>query len=372
MTGFKEAAKALREAAPEIKVFAGLDGTVDEIIHIVEKRTGAHVEDYQRFEKIADFGEKIVQASGLSSNFEMVPVLVKIGGNGPIYVNALLELGLRVTYCGSLGYPDIHPVFKSMADNPRCEIISRWQPSHTDAFEFQDGKIIMGKLRVFYDITWESFKEAMGGVHPIAKHLESSQLVGLLNWTMLPFMSRIWEGVLEEVLPLVNFDGKTERPFIFFDLADPAKRSLEDIKQALGLIARLNKSFRAVLGLNEKESRQIAAALGVQNPENLEYKELAEAVYERLDLHCVVIHPTTCAFAMTKDGYFHAEGPYCEKPVLTTGAGDNFNAGFCIGLLRGLDPGGALKTGVAMSGFYVRKGRSATLSELADFMDSIG
>ena len=37
--------------------------------------------------------------------------LTKLGGNGPIMANALASLGLRVTYLGNLGYPNLHPVF---------------------------------------------------------------------------------------------------------------------------------------------------------------------------------------------------------------------------------------------------------------------
>lgn len=368
MSDFKRVAQALR-GDKEFRVFAGFDGFVDEIIHIVEKRHGEGADDYTRFETIAAFGEKVTQVAGLSTNFEMVPVLVKLGGNGPIYANALLEMGMRVTYCGNLGYPDIHPVFKPMADHPMCNVISKWTPNHTDAFEFQDGKLIMGKMRAVYELTWESVVDAVGGVAALARHIQSSDLVGMLNWNMLPYMSQIWRGIIDEVVPLVSFDGTP--PYFFFDLTDPAKRSIADIRGALDLICELDKTFRVVLGLNEREARLAATALGVANPENLSYEELGAAVYGRMPVHCIVIHPTRCAFAITKDGYAYADGPYCENPVLTTGAGDNFNAGFSLGMLRGLGAADALRTGVCASGYYVRHGRSATIKELAAFMEGI-
>ncbi|MCL2702516.1 MAG: PfkB family carbohydrate kinase [Defluviitaleaceae bacterium] len=371
MKGFKEAARKLRANASDASLFVGLDGFVDEIIHIVEKRTGYGADDYQRLGKIDDFGDKIKQAAGYSCNFEMVPVLVKLGGQGPIFANALLGLGTKITYCGNIGYPDIHPVFKPMTDHPNCTVISKWPPANTDALEFLDGKIIMGKHRVLYNITWESFKEAVGGVKAMAEHFGKSRLIGLLNWTMLPFMSDIWEGVINEVVPLIKFDGNLPRPIFFFDIADPAKRTAEDLGRALNLMVELNKTFRVVLGLNEKESRQVAGVLGIKDPESLGYQEIAEGIFNKMNIHCLAIHPTTCAFAVTRDGYSYTDGPFCENPVLTTGAGDNFNAGFCMGLLSGLDSLESLKTGVSMSGFYVRNGRSGTISELTDYMETI-
>ena len=58
----------------------GLDGFVDSILHVVSTRESA--EQYTRMESMAEFGLKITAAAGLSANFEMVPQLLKLGGNG--------------------------------------------------------------------------------------------------------------------------------------------------------------------------------------------------------------------------------------------------------------------------------------------------
>ena len=54
---------------------------------------------------IGAIGQKILNASGQSSNYELVVKQRKLGGNGPIMANALACLGLDVTYLGNLGYP---------------------------------------------------------------------------------------------------------------------------------------------------------------------------------------------------------------------------------------------------------------------------
>ena len=46
----------------------------------------------------------------------------------------------------------------------------------------------------------------------------------------------------------------------------------------------------------------------------------------------------------------------------------NFNAGFCLAQVLGLDPQASLIAGVGTSGFYVRNRRSPSISELADFL----
>ena len=67
----------------------------------------------------------------------------KLGGNGPIMANALACLGLHVTYLGCLGYPEIDPVFRDFAT--RATVRSIAEAGHTDALEFDDGKLMLGK-----------------------------------------------------------------------------------------------------------------------------------------------------------------------------------------------------------------------------------
>ncbi|PID89184.1 MAG: hypothetical protein CSB01_03330 [Bacteroidia bacterium] len=76
------------------------------------------------------------------------------------------------------------------------------------------------------------------------------------------------------------------------------------------------------------------------------------------------------AAAATRDWAGYVVGPYTSTPKLTTGAGDNFNAGFCNGLLRGFTTEECLATGVNTSGFYVRNAHSPSKQELIAFLRS--
>jgi sugar/nucleoside kinase (ribokinase family) len=58
------------------------------------------------------------------------------------------------------------------------------------------------------------------------------------------------------------------------------------------------------------------------------------------------------------------EGPFVKRPKITTGAGDHFNSGFCLGKLLGMDNGQAVLTGVTTSGSYVRTAKSPSVKDL--------
>src|SRR6266849_8482077 len=144
--------------ASQMTAFVGLDGFVDEILHVVDKRESA--EKYTRLPTIQQFSDRLGAAAGRSTNVELVSQLTKLGGNGPIMANALASFGLKVNYLGILGYPNLHPVFAGFAKH--AEVHSIAEPGYTDALEFEDGKIMLGKHQSLKQMNWENIKSRFG------------------------------------------------------------------------------------------------------------------------------------------------------------------------------------------------------------------
>jgi len=372
----KAAAAGLRAfaARPEpAPVLVGFDGFVDSIISVVDKRQG--VEDYTAIPTIADFGARVSAKAGQSSNYELVTKLEKLGGNGPIMANALCEGGADVTYIGALGHPAMHPVFVDFGT--RARVYSVAEPGFTDALEFDDGKLMLGKYTSISGLDRATVEDAMGP-ETFAQVVRESRLIGATNWTMLNRIESVWEAIGEA---LESTPGGSPRPYLFVDLADPAKRTDDDLRGVLSLLGRLQSSADVVLGLNLSEAGQVGKVLGLSLPSDPQDAEAsieltAAAIRGALNLTCCVVHPRRGAAAaiLGADGAVQTAafaGPFVAKPKLSTGAGDNFNGGFCLGLLAGLDLVQCLCTGVGVSGFYVRNARSPKLDELADFCDDL-
>ena len=182
-------------------------------------------------------------------------------------------------------------------------------------------------------------------------------------------MSAIWQKIQTRVAPKLS--GK--KRWLFIDLADPAKRTVEDIVAALKLISKFQKHFRVVLGLNLQESRQIGHVLGFAEPDDSpeQVTRHAACLLEKLEIDTVVVHPTAFAAAADATGATHVMGPFTAKPKITTGAGDHFNAGFCIGRLLEMDLASSLQVGVATSGFYVRQAKSPRVEDLKKFLQTL-
>lgn len=341
----------------------GLDGFIDTIVHPVATRFGLG-EDFTPIPRIEEFAGRIAAAAGKSTNIEIFPRLRKLGGNGPIMAAALREAGMKIRYIGALGKPNIDPVFTDFA--AKTDAISLCEPGQTTAVEFKDGKIMLGTVASLEEITYEKIIATVGE-GAFFDLISRTDLIALVNWTMIPAMSDIFAALLDRVLP--NLDTSRQRTF-FFDLADPEKRSDSDIKSALLMIKRFQSFGRVVLGLNFKEAQSVARILGTEQGDRDEVglKRLCAGIRQELSLGCVVVHPTESAACATKDDAWFVNGPYCEDPVITTGAGDHFNAGFVAGLLMGLSPASALVTGVTTSGLYVRTARSPSLNAIDQFI----
>jgi sugar/nucleoside kinase (ribokinase family) len=352
---------SLITTASHLRAFVGLDGFVDEIIHAVDKRNDS--ENFTRLPTISALSERISAAAGKSTNIEMVTQRTKLGGNGPIMANALASLGVKVTYVGALGYPNMHPVFNEFAR--QADVHSIAEAGHTDALEFDDGKIMLTKSVQLNDITWPSIQARFGRDRFIEIY-SSADLIGFVNWTMIAHMSDLWAALLEEV-PSHPSGGRRK---IFFDLADPEKRTEKDILRALELVGHFEKHFHVILGLNEKEAYEISRVLGlsIKNRSADHLAVLATEIQRQMSISTLVVHPVAYALAVSEGILSRMDGPYVEKPLITTGAGDHFNSGFCLGKLLSFDNQASVLMGVAASGFYVRTAKSPSIEDLAQML----
>lgn len=354
------AAKPLNSSNKNVVV--GLDGFVDKIVTPVDKRHGMG-ENFDPISTIGELGERISAAAGKSANLELYPRFEKLGGNGPIMANALLALGHGTRYVGALGRPEVHPVFKDFAR--RTDAVSLSEPGITTALEFQDGKIMFGRMVGLDDISYDRIIE-VAEEGKFFDLLAKSDLVAMVNWTMIPKMTEIFVAFLEKVLPNLP----PEERHYFFDLTDPKKRSPNDVSNVLSVISRFQSHGEVTLGLNYNESLQVASALGLKEgeAEQAGLRKMAEEIRGELELGCVVIHPVDSAACATKEGSWWTVGPYEENPKITTGAGDHFNAGFCAARLAGLSPTACLHFATATSGYYVRTAQSPSIGQIETFL----
>ena len=139
------------------------------------------------------------------------------------------------------------------------------------------------------------------------------------------------------------------------------------------MLPRLAEKFEVHLGFNLGESAFIARAVGLTAPPSAPQEVLTYSKHlrERLGIDAVVIHWSRHAVGNDLTSTARVEAPYTDNPQISTGAGDHFNAGYCLGRLLGGDLEANLQLGVATSGYYVREAKSPTLAQLIGFVEAL-
>lgn len=348
------------EKLSDISVAAGFDGFIDIITRPIA--TGDSETPSGYFNNIPDFSNFLGQRAGNSSSVELAEFVRKLGGNGPIFANALGTLGVSALCIGALGYPEVENVFKGMSKN--CKLVPIAVPGMCTAMEFGDGKIMLALNGEINTMTWELISER-AGLDNIIKAFDEAKLIGLFNWSEIPNASEIWQGILDDVLPALN-----KNKYILFDFSDCARRDKNEILAMLEILAEFGKRIPIVISMNENETKAISDALGIS--EDTPLAESGELIRQKLSAKFVVFHFQNCTLGFSEEDMHKFKTFRIEEPIITTGAGDNFNAGLSYGLLLDFSLLDAMIIASLTSSYYVANGQSPSSDELIGFISENG
>ncbi len=358
-------AGTLRAAEKQVsakRVVAGFDAFVDQIVQIVGERQS--LEHFKPVPTISEFSDLLRCAAGRSSLREFVVQSLDPGGCAVNLGDSIASLGVGLDFFGTLGHP-AHPAFTDFA--AKCRTCTPWaiDPGFTMAMEFQDGKYMLSSVSSLAGFMPETLKYFLAdGVFQQA--CAKAELIALTNWTLFPHMTDCWRCLQDEV-----FSRLPNRPLFFLDLVDPRSRGDAEIRAMLPVLSRFEDFGPCVLGGNLNEANVLATLLGLETvqEEGPAIADLCDSLRRALGISEVAIHCIAGAAAAAEDGSVWVNGPYTPRPRKSTGAGDRYNAGYCLGRLLDLPPRERCLTGSAASGFFVRNARSATLAEAACLLD---
>lgn len=353
---YSEQFAARKDLLQSKSVCVGFDGFIDLVIRPVKTR--ADEKNCTYFPTIDQFGEKITSLAGRSGNIELIVNSTDFGGCGPHYANGLANMGVKCTCIGAMGYPEKNPTF---ALNPNCKTITISEPGYSYVFEFEDGKVIMSDIEKISRLTWDDLVKRMS-VDEMVKLFDAADIITLVNWSYLVHFHEIYEKFLELVMPKLS---KKDRK-VYIDIADCAKRQPEEIKAALKMFGRYSEYAPTYLGLNKSEAMVMHSVLCEG-----EYQgslPIARAIKAYSGIGTVIVHPVDSSAAVYDGGEIEVQGILCEKPKKTTGGGDNFNSGFCAGLLAELDVESCLISGMTTSYIYVKNGKCNSFEDICETM----
>jgi hypothetical protein len=358
LPAFRE--KLFDTVPPSVKGICGFDGFVDTFIRM---KNPASMES---------FGAKVSAAAGVAASYSVDHQGDKFGGNGPLLTCALDRMfdgNIGITYIGGIGKGEVDPLFADAMGAHTEAMYTLAPPAHSDCLEFTDGKIMLGDFDACNEITLERLLEVVGE-DVLNQLLREARFISAVNWGKLPHVGEIWSDLAKRLQTLGR--PPKEVPF-FMDLAEFEHRSSEDVHEMIGRLGAITQQCTTLLSFNLKEAWQMGDVFGGSFHGKKDPKssaELAGLLFENLDVDKVIIHPNDGAACASSAGVVYVPGPFCQQPLISTGAGDNFGAGCLAATLLGLEDAGIVLTGNAASGHYVRSGKSPTFNEMVKLVDA--
>lgn len=333
-------------------IVCGFDGFVDEMIRVVGERTA--VDAFVPMGSLAELGGLVTAAAGRNSLREIVVERQDAGGCAINLGDGLAALGDRVHFFGTVGAP-VHPAFtESLARFASATALGTVY-GRTLCFEFRDGKFMFPAVQQLAELTPVVIDRA---IDDYAAACRTASVICLTNWTLYPHMTAVWRHLRQRV-----FAGLRHDPWFFVDLVDPSSRSTEDIR---AMAVTLPTFGRVALSVNRTELAVLGARLGLPATEDV--PAAAAALRLHLGIAQVVVHNSRInAVAHTDGVVVRPAGPFCEKPLKSTGAGDRFNSGYVHGLATGLGHVERLDLGAAVAGFFIRHARSGSAAEVVPY-----
>ncbi|MDR0647349.1 MAG: PfkB family carbohydrate kinase [Puniceicoccales bacterium] len=335
------------------RAWVGLDGFIDKLVSVVKRREGQG-NQFEAYATLTELGQRICEASGCNLNLELFPKCEKIGGNGPLLAGVLLAMGVNVRYVGTLGNP-IHPLFETFAS--KTQAISLGPPGMTQALECHDGKLLLGYTYPMDAVNYENLLRQKSEKYWMDE-FSKSDLIAFQNWTMLYGMTRLLQTISDEWLPHLS---PNDHRIWFFDLADPSKRTREDLQKVLQILPRFGCKGKVYLALNRSEARIVGQTIGAPCRSEIEedrmgFQRWLLTVKEKLNIDYIVYHCHVGAIAVHRDETTFVPAFQAKQLQCLTGSGDHFNGGFLCGRLMNFDLEQSLLWGHSTAVLYIETG----------------
>lgn len=338
------------------KLVVGFDGFTDTIARPLMRSATEHT-PAQAFETIQDFGQFLVSKAEKSCSIELQIEARQLGGNLPFLSKGAGRLGLDVSCIGMLGAGGtVEDVFQEMP----CTLYPYAPSGQSTCLEFQDGKVLLAADCKLEDDAWNLVMTATGQQAPAL--LNEADLIALVNWSELSFAHKLWKHTAD-----VLRDVRKER-FAFFDLCDVSRKTDAQIDEVLQLLGMFAKKRTAILSLNENEALTVSERV-LHNCRDL--SSIANAIHRQYGIDEVLIHTLHQSLLCSDRGIVCQDTYFVDHPMISTGAGDNFNAASCFAAVMGLSDEDRLTIANTFAHFYITKGYNPTISELLTHVQAL-
>ncbi|MFB6152279.1 MAG: TrmB family transcriptional regulator [Haloarculaceae archaeon] len=344
------------------EVVIGFDGYIDKIRQLVDERKSPRM-----YDEIAEFdtvGEMFAHAasSDRTLNFEWVERDRVPGGHTAHAGRSFRAFEYDLQLLGYFGQPIREEFQAAFAD---ASLLSLGQPSVSEYVHFEDGKVLFTESVNHQALNWETLCEYVP-LEDMAEHLDGTDLVSIGGWALIPEISTIWEGLREQVYPLLS-DPPEDVVVLVTDVDHLSETTLRSDLESL---RALDERIPVTAAITREQATHLDEVLLPTDAAQRSLSTTTTELREQVGVSRFAITSSRESVLATSDETFRARTPHVEDPSEQGTFEDHFAAGVALGRVEGLSNASTLVLGNAVAGYYQRNQEVPTIDEVGELLET--
>jgi len=353
----------LPEAPSDVDAAVGFDGYIDHIRRLVgERKSPRMFDEMTSFESLRQQFSRATPTE-TTLQFEWVESSRVPGGHTAHAGQSLSALGYDLRLLGYFGHP-IREEFES--EFPDAELLSLGQPTVTEYLQFDDGKVMFTEGGSHQALNWETLCEYVP-LSEMAGYLNKMDIVTIGGWPLIPEISTIWEGLGEQVYPMLE----TPPADVLVLVGDVDRLRETTLRSDLESLSALDERIPVTVVSTGEQASHLGTRI-FEEESQLSEVALARRLRESVGVsRFAVTSPRESALATDTDA-IRVRSPRVENPAEEGTFEDHFTAGLALGRAEELSTAGTLVVASAVAGYFRQHQQPPTFDELVAFIESYG
>ncbi len=342
------------------KVMLGWDGYLDIVWTLISERKS--IDEYDIMTTMTELADKINSVAGSASSLEMKKKYQRGGGFTTNVGRTLKVLNVKTNIFGLFGEKGVKETFDELRSE-NTQLYSGGEPCYSNIFEFHDGKFMFSVVENMLETNWEKLSNRYGE-DKLVKNIQQSDIIGQGYWSNILAFDDIMKKVAQ-----IAADSEGAKKKVFLDFGNVKKRAPQKLLDSFAVFKEVADQVDIIVSLNRPELIATAEAVGINITNNEQIIEKLVEVREKMHVNDLVVHTPEFASIANENGTVSMRQVKCVSPAITTGAGDNFNAGLVYAKLLTDQPELILLIANATTSHYVTNGYPPNIEELYEYLE---
>lgn len=340
----------------------GFDGYIDYIRSLVGERKSPRM--YDEIDEFDTLREMVTRASAQDKTlqFEWVESRRLPGGHTAHVGQVLDTVGYDAQLVGFFGQP-IRDEFSEVFDEDA--LLSLGPPTVTEYLQFGDGKVLFTDSGGHQALNWETLREYVP-LEKIASRLDGADIVSIGGWALIPEISTIWEGIYEQVFPVLSSPPE-DAVVCTSDVDHLTETTLRSDLESLRI---LDDAIPVTVVTTSEQAAHLGDVLLSGERGKRALPATAESLQEEIGVSRFAVTSAKESVLAGPDESQRIRSALISDPAEEGTFEDHFSAGIALGRVENLSDTSTLALGSAVASYFKQYQETPSLGDIRTFLDT--